>query len=199
MNYLIDPDNITDFECSEEELQLHMLFWICAAGKKASVAARNLQRLLEYGRDKFGVTPPFEIIKKFGSALAGNLKSNGIGCYNNKSRSMLDLVSKDIDLKNCSVLELESVIGIGPKTARCFLIHTRKGVRHAGLDTHVLKYMRENGVDVPKSTPVGKKYLELERKFLEMADKSGKSISEFDLEIWRYYSSKKTTNLSHAP
>lgn len=196
MNYLIDPENITDFSCSRQSLELHILFWICAAGKKASVAARNLQRLLEKGNCKFNTSGPFEIIRGFGQDLPYELKSHGIGCYNNKARSMLDLVGKEIDLKTCSVLDLESVIGIGPKTARCFLIHTRKDVRHAGLDTHVLKYMRDNGVDVPKSTPGGRKYLELEAKFLQMADKSGKSISEFDLEIWRYYSSKKT-NLSH--
>jgi len=189
MNYLVDPQNITKFDCSEEELQLLLLFWICAAGKKASTAAANLCRMLEYGRDVFCVEEPFKIIKKFGSDLAEAMRSHGIGCYNNKSRSMLDLVSRDLDLLNCSVSDLESVIGIGPKTARCFVMHSRAGSRHAGLDTHVLKYMKKMGIKVPKSTPTGKKYLELETKFLEMADAAGKSPAEFDLEIWRHYAS----------
>lgn len=192
MNYLVDPQNITKFNCNNEELQLLLLFWICAAGKKASTAAANLCRMLERGRDIFGAEEPFEIIKRFGSGLAEAMKSNGIGCYNNKSRSMLDLVSRNLDLSSCSVSDLESVIGIGPKTARCFVMHSRAGSRHAGLDTHVLKYLRSRGIEVPKSTPTGKRYADLEMIFLAMADEAGKAPAEFDLEIWRKYSSKSS-------
>ena len=192
MNHLVDPQNITKFDCTKEELQLLLLFWICAAGKKASTAAANLCRMLESGRAVFGVEEPFDIIRRFGSDLAETMRSNGIGCYNNKSRSMLDLVSRGLDLSSCSVSDLESVIGIGPKTARCFVMHSRRGSRHAGLDTHVLKYLRSRGVEVPKSTPTGKRYAELEMIFLEMADEAGKSPADFDLEIWRKYSSKSS-------
>lgn len=190
MSYLVDPNDITKFDSSDHELQTLLLFWICAAGKKATTAARNLDRLLLCGKDKFGLDEPFAIIRNFGSSLAVYMRNHGIGCYNNKSRSMLDLVCKNLDLSSCSVSELESVIGIGPKTARCFLLHSRKNARYAGLDTHCLKYMREQGIEVPKSTPTGRKYLELEAKFLELADKSGKTLAEFDLEIWKHYSSK---------
>jgi thermostable 8-oxoguanine DNA glycosylase len=119
--------------------------------------------------------------------LPQTLKSFGIGCYNNKAKSMWDLVNKGLDLKKCSVEDLESVHGIGPKTARCFIIHSRKNARHAGLDTHILKFLREKGHEVPKATPTGKKYRELEGVFLDYADKSGKSVAEFDLDIWRHY------------
>ena len=193
LNFLVDPKNITKFDCSEPELQVLLLFWICAAGKKATTAARNLERLLSEGAEKFGSDEPFEIIRRFGSDLAESMRVRGIGCFNNKSRSMLDLAGKDIDLKTCPVSELESVRGIGPKTARCFLMHSRKDVRFAGLDTHVLKYMGEQGIEVPKSTPSGKKYLELEKKFLEMADSSGKTLAEFDLDIWRSYADRRNT------
>ncbi|NDD55038.1 hypothetical protein EBZ39_14445 [bacterium] len=190
MDFLVDPNNITKYDCTHEELQLLLLFWICAAGKKASTAARNLSRMLSDGRDTFGTEEPFEIVRRFGSDLAEVMKAHGIGCYNNKSKSMLDLAGRGLNLKTCSVSDLESVRGIGPKTARCFLMHSRRGVRFAGLDTHALKYMREKGIEVPKSTPSGKKYFELEKKFLELADMSGKTLAEFDLEIWRHYSSK---------
>ena len=103
---------------------------------------------------------------------------------------MLDLVSRGLNLSSCSIEDLERVVGIGPKTARCFVMHSRRGARHAGLDTHVLKYLKSRGVDVPKSTPTGRRYAELERIFLDMADESGKSPAEFDLEIWKRYSSK---------
>ena len=38
MNYLVDPDNITRFGLSKPELELVLLFWVCAAGKKAKTA-----------------------------------------------------------------------------------------------------------------------------------------------------------------
>lgn len=189
--FLVDPDNITNFKCSDEELQLLLLFWISAAGKKASTSAKNLEKLMKLGQEKFKTTEPFEIIKKFGNSLPEVLKSIGFGCFNNKSKSMLDLAYSDIDLKKCDVVDLEKIIGIGPKTARCFLIHSREGCRFAGLDTHVLKYMKEQGINVPKSTPSGKKYIELEQKFLELVDRSGKTIADFDLEIWKKYSKKQ--------
>jgi len=189
MRYLVDPDNITDFSLSDDGLELVLLFWVCAAGKKAQIAAANLCRLLEEGGRRFGVESPFSMVLCFGSGLAEALRSHGIGCYNNKSRCMLELASSGIDLRRCAVSDLEAVRGIGPKTARCFLMHSRRGVRHAGLDTHILKHMRANGVEVPKSTPSGRRYLELEEIFLQMADRSGKSVAEFDLEIWRKYSS----------
>jgi thermostable 8-oxoguanine DNA glycosylase len=189
MKYLVDPSDITKFDSSEDELQLALLFWICAAGKKASTAARNLDRLLSHGREKLGSEEPFEIVRRFGNDLSDELKSHGIGCYNNKSKSMLDLAARGLDLKTCSVSDLELVRGIGPKTARCFLLHTRRGVRFAGLDTHLLKFMRTLGYNAPKTTPIGKSYLRLEDEFLKLVDMSGMSVSKVDLLVWNYYSS----------
>lgn len=188
MNYLVDPDNITNFNMNDSELELVILFWVCAAGKKAKTAAGNLCRLLDHGRKIFRKERPFAIVSEFGPGLPESLRIHGIGCYNNKSRTMLHLASSGMDLKSCSVSELESIPGIGPKTSRCFVMHSRRGSRHAGLDTHCLKYLRDRGFDVPKSTPSGRKYLELEQIFLKLADESGKSVAEFDLDIWRRYS-----------
>ena len=185
---MIDPENITKFNQTEQELQEVLLFWILAAGKNAKTSSAGLERFLVHGRDVFGDIDPFEIVKRFGSELPSVLRSHGLGCYNNKAGSMLDLASRNLNLKTCSLDDLERVRGIGPKTARCFLMHSRPGCRYAGIDTHVLKYMRDQGLSVPKSTPTGKKYLEIEKKFLEMADKSGKTVAEFDLEIWNRYS-----------
>lgn len=189
---MIDPSKITKFDCTEKELQELILFWICAAGKKATTVAKGLDLLLKEGKKLFNSDVPFEIIRNFGSSLPYKLKEHGIGCYNNKSKSMLQIAHSELDLKKCSADDLENIYGIGMKTSRCFLMHSRKNCNYAGLDTHVLKYMRESGIDVPKSTPTNKKkYIELERKFLEIAEKTGKSVAEFDLEIWNYYSSNK--------
>lgn len=188
MKFFVDPDDITSYNCSSSELELRILFWVSAAGKNGNTAARCLQRLLDKFKD-LGRTP-FSIIKKIPN-LSQEMKAAGIGCYSGKAITFLQLAESGLDLKTCSVENLEGIKGIGPKTARCFLIHSRPNQRLAGLDTHILKYLREQGVDAPTSTPTGKKYRELEKEFLKLADKAGKSVADFDLEIWLSYRRKK--------
>lgn len=193
---MIDPSNITNYNLSSSELEENILFWILAAGKNAMTSSRCLDALLKewVRKDHKG---PFDTISYICcvSDLALEMKKHGIGCYNNKSKSFIDLLSRNIDLKNCSLEELESIRGIGPKTARCFLIHTRKNQKYAGLDTHVLKYMRDLGVKTPKSTPVGKTYKRLEKIFLEIVDISKMNSADLDLMVWRVYSGKENNNL----
>ena len=183
---MINPATITNYNATDNELQEVLIFWICVAGKTARTISRAVDRLLNNLKGK----TPFEKIKSAGKKqLPGFLKDNGIGCYSIKSRSLWELVNSNIDLRNCTVDELENLYGIGPKTARCFVIHSRADAKYAGLDTHVLKFLRDKGHNVPKSTPAGKKqYRELELLFLNYVKKSGKTVADFDLEIWRRYS-----------
>lgn len=187
MKFFVDPDKITEYGSSGPELELRILWWVCAAGKNGTTAARCLESLLNkweaLGRS------PFAIVRNIPN-LAQEMKESGIGCYGNKSKTFIQLANSDLDLKTCTVDDLENIYGIGPKTARCFLIHSRANQRLAGLDTHVLKYLREEGVEAPVSTPTGKKYRELEKEFLKLADKAGKSVADFDLEIWLSYRKK---------
>lgn len=119
------------------------------------------------------------------------LQDSGIGCYNNKAKSIHQLAHAGLDLRTCTVDELEGIHGIGPKTARMFVLHTRPAAEVAALDVHILHYMSDRGISVPKSTPSGRRYKELETKFLEMARKAGKTPADFDLEIWRKYSGRE--------
>lgn len=183
---MIDPANITNHQATDYELQEMALFWICAAGKNGTVAARLLNNLLETINPT--KTLPFQILRTFTvDELAPLLKSTGIGCHGSKAKSMIQLASSGIDLRTCSSEDLERIHGIGMKTSRCFLMHSRPNVKVAALDTHILKYLRAQGIDAPKSTPTKKKYLELEEEFLRLAQASGKSVADFDLEIWNSY------------
>jgi hypothetical protein len=201
---VIDPSNITQFNCTRPKLEELILFWVCAAGKNGKTAARCLDRFLKKWRaeSRLGGIPitkrpsPFYAIQYLHDiwrldGVVEELRDHGIGCYNHKAKTFVDLAYSGIDLKTCTVDELEEIKGIGPKTARCFLIHSRPNQRYAGLDTHVLKYMREKGYEVPKSTPSGKRYREIERQFLSLADEAGKTVAEFDLEIWNEYSTRR--------
>jgi len=184
---MIDPTKISNFNLTNYELEEVMLFWVLVAGKTAIRITKSLNAIL----NQLGGATPFEKIRGAGKEnLPQVLKDNGVGCFNNKSKALWDLVNKGLNLRTCSVEELESVYGIGPKTARCFIIHSRPDANCAGLDTHILKFLKSKGHEVPSSTPTGKKYRELEQIFLGYVKESGKSVAEFDLEIWNHYARK---------
>lgn len=194
---MVDPTKITNYRLPVARLEEVMLFWVCAAGKNGVTAARCLDSLLKTWRPQAArIKPkptPFDIIRYISHVgnLAEEMRTHGIGCFTQKAKTFLCLVWTCIDLKLCTVDDLESIPGIGPKTARCFLIHSRPNQQYAGLDTHILKYLRDRGHEVPKSTPSGRKYRELEIVFLEYVKQSGKTVAEFDLEIWNEYRNRR--------
>jgi hypothetical protein len=187
---MIDPSNITNYHLEKNGLEEVVLWWILAAGKNGTTAARCLDLFLSSWSVVSKTDSPFNVIRSVDSktSLPLAMKECGIGCYNNKAKSWRYLANSGIDLKTCTLDDLQSVPGIGPKTARCFLIHSRKNQSYAGLDTHLLKFLRFIGYDAPKSTPTKKKYDYLEKEFLDIVKKSGKTVAQFDLVIWNYYS-----------
>ena len=92
--------------------------------------------------------------------------------------------------------ELVRVKGIGPKTARFFVMHSRRDQKVATLDVHILKWLREQGVErVPSQTPQNEvAYKRLEEKFLKLAKGLGKDPAELDLEIWKKKAKKDLTS-----
>ena len=78
------------------------------------------------------------------------------------------------------------------KTSRCFIVHSRPEVKYVGLDTHILKFIKDLGYNVPKSTPSSKKkYLEIESLFLNLVKDVNLPIASVDLLIWNFYSRSK--------
>jgi thermostable 8-oxoguanine DNA glycosylase len=189
---MIDPKNITKYNQTTAELEEFILFWVCAAGKNAQSAAKGLDNFLSFSK-----VSPFEHIKNFHrvynsslGVLGFCLKHCGIGCYNQKARTFWELANSGLDLHTCSAQELETITGIGMKTSRCFILHSRQNAQYAGLDVHILRYLGDLGYDVPKQTPAKKKYLQLEEIFLSIAKEKGLSPADLDLMIWKTYSSK---------
>jgi thermostable 8-oxoguanine DNA glycosylase len=182
---MIDPARITNFNQTDEQLEEVLLFWVLVAGKTASIISRALEKVLN-SLDGF---TPFEKIRGVGkNNLPKLLKDHGIGCFNLKARALWELVNSNLNIRTCSVEDLEKIYGIGSKTARCFIVHSRPNSTHACLDTHVLKFLQAKGHKVSKGTPSSKKqYKELEQVFLNYVKESGKSVAEFDLEVWNSY------------
>ena len=181
-------EKVTNYNMSNSELEEFILFWVCAAGKNGRTAARCLDNLLN---DINGKKAPFKTIASVKN-LARKMKSHGIGCYSSKARSFKELATSKLNLKTCAPRDLEEIFGIGPKTARCFILHSRKNAQVAGIDTHMLKHLKKLGYNVPKNTPIGKKYLALEKEVLSLAKEAGMSPADYDLMIWNEYSVKST-------
>lgn len=182
MKVTVVPTQITNYNRTDAELQAFWLFCIMVAGKNADTAARVISRLLQEVPE--GSTP-FEYLKSLGSiALRNSLVAHRAGQYARITRAIEE--SLNLDLRTATVEDLEKIFGIGPKTARFFLLHSRPNQRLAVLDTHILKWMRSHKVPVPPSTPTRKHYDGFERVFLALADAyfPGVAIADVDLLIW---------------
>jgi len=179
---MIDPFNITKYDRTEFELQEFALFCISVAGKQASSTAKRLEKLLNCSDGNF----PFEKIKNLISKnrLEIELRNCSFGQYSKLIKAFRGLVETNLDLKTCTIDDLEKIHGIGAKTSRYLLLHSRPNMEIACLDTHILRYLKQLGHNVPKSTPTGSRYKKIERIFLEHARELKKDPAELDLEIW---------------
>jgi thermostable 8-oxoguanine DNA glycosylase len=93
-------------------------------------------------------------------------------------------------LSTVPISEMESVRGIGPKTARYFALHSRQCPGDiAVIDTHVMKYLRHLGHHVPNRLPTRSNYARLERLMIDAAADSGMGMADFDLAVWSHYAS----------
>lgn len=114
------------------------------------------------------------------------LVASKVGQYGRLTKGIMQ--SLDLDLASCTLDDLLSIHGVGNKTARFFLLHTREGCDYAVLDTHILAWLRNRGIpDVPKSTPSnGKDYRRLEKTFRYLSRLAYPFLSdaEIDLLVW---------------
>jgi len=188
---MIDPANITNFKRSLFELEEFLLFCIVAAGKNAKVQAAKLDAFLKPARD-LGHTP-FMYVRTLNviGVLREHLEKHKLGQYNRLEQAFCTASQfYSVGLQYATTAGLEKIPGIGPKTARFFLVHSQPGQQFAILDTHILRYMRDvHGIETPKTTPSGQKYLKLEKQFLALVP-TGMSVAEFDLSIWNHYNAK---------
>lgn len=186
---MIDAANITDYNLFDNELEARMIFWVLAAGKNGTRAAEITNKMTSNWERLAGITKPFKVIKSQSLEETVEMcKNYGTGCHNSKGRSLHELVNAGLNLRTCSPEDLEKIYGIGMKTSRCFILHSRENAQAAGLDTHILKHLRELGYDAPINTPASKKiYLTLEKIVLKLAEQTGMSPACYDLKVWNQY------------
>jgi thermostable 8-oxoguanine DNA glycosylase len=186
---MIDPIHFTDYELDKYRLEEYILFCIAAAGKNAVTTSKNLERLLNHMHEVFNIEGlrPFDCIRAMGNMmLPETMKSFGFGCYNLKAAGFEWIAKSNLDLKTCSVDELEACPGIGLKTSRFFVLHTRRDSWCACLDTHILRWLGRLGYpNIPKQTPTSKKeYKRIEQYFLDICKERNEQPAVLDLFVW---------------
>ena len=196
----IDPKNITDFDRKTDELQAFWLFCMFVAGKNSDWASRCLKKIIHtadtYKSTHGGIFNHFKSIGEIG--VHNILVANKVGQYTRLTKGIMQ--SLDLDLRTCSLEELLAIHGVGNKTARIFLLHSRRNCDYAVLDTHILAWMRDHGgEDAPKSTPTNLKvYKELENKYRIMSRLHYPHLSnaQIDLLIWTKQSGRLDDDLN---
>jgi hypothetical protein len=171
------------------ELEEFALFAVMVAGKTADGTRKKLAQFLacpacvESGGN---FAHPFATVRAriHEGKLGRELRRVKVGQYRRINSALRGLVK--LNPATCSVQDLEAIKGIGPKTARFFILHTRPGARLAALDTHILRFLKSVGIrDVPKTTPpAGPRYARLEGQFLRLCDLLKREPKDLDLEIW---------------
>ena len=193
---MVDPIYLTNYNRTDNELEEVLIWGLLVAGKNGLVTAKLLDSFLK-DYSHIGDSP-FEIFSRFQldniPRLSVALKDYGFGCYNNKARWLYELVRSGVNLRTCTIDDLEKFNGIGMKTSRLFVLHTRKDVVCIPLDVHMLHYLKDSGYNVPKSTPGNKKnkkkYLTIEKLCIQLARRDGMSCADWDLAIWNRYRSR---------
>jgi len=188
---MITPNNITNYYRNQAELEEFLLFAIIVAGKTAKTQADKLNQFLTSA--KVCDISPFDWIEKLicrsqDCGLMDCMKHYKLGQYNRLDKAFKGILQFKGNLDSVTLEELESVDGIGCKTSRFFILHSRPNQNLAVLDTHILKFLGSKGHKVPKATPSNKKqYRKLEEDFLFECELVGKTAADLDLEIWKSY------------
>jgi thermostable 8-oxoguanine DNA glycosylase len=184
---VIIPAEVTKYDRTYQQLEEFLLFAVVVAGKNSKIQAKKLAEfLLETGVSDPFAASPFDMIRVWvqDGTLRFHLERVKMGQYNRLAKVFENLVNANYDLRTVNVHQLQLLVGL--KTSRFFLMHSRNGFRCATLDTHILKWLNEQGIVAPKSTPTNpRKYLELEAQYLAICDARGVSPADLDLEIWK--------------
>ena len=193
---MIDPYDLTK-PWDAVRLQEWFLFGVCVAGKNARQTAFKVEVMLYDMRvqyPKLGHPAKVENFTPFACVdcaikcgkLGYYLRKHKLGQYKRINKAFRGMIK--IDPATVTLEELESIHGVGAKTARMLLLYTRPDQEMIPLDTHILKWLRAHGYDAPKSTPPpGKKYRELELAFIREGKKRGRSAKEWDTIVWQQY------------
>ena len=192
---MIDPNNVTNSYRTRAELEEFLLFCVVVAGKNADQQSRKLEQFL-------GGRRPFHHVKESDQLglLEDRLREVRLGKYTLLGKSFRALSLSGVDLGACAWEDLTRFPGIGIKTAKFFILHSRANQMHGVLDTHVLAWMREHWepsavrqLSVPRHSPQDPRsyrfwetvYFGMVSARLHGASAARIDWAKFDLDLWK--------------
>jgi hypothetical protein len=186
---MVDPDQAPDFHRTGPALEEFFLFAGLAANRPAYRAALTLDRLLAgCEADEDGPFAYLRGVHRAESSHASAVRTTGLGCHQQKGRFLFAAIHSGLDLRTAGLRELERLPGVGLKTSRFFVLHSRPGQRVAAIDTHIYRDLcgRYPGHPSLRKPPGSKsRYLAQEQLFLRAADLEGLEPWQLDINIWR--------------
>jgi hypothetical protein len=202
----VDPAAIPE-KMSRPQLEWWILFTIAVAGKGAKQTEKKMRAFFDsikiYGFDDFHVCDtksPFALVEYLvlTDKLDDALRQVKLGKYKLLDKGFRAAIKLDLDLLERSkpldaLKTLSAIPGLGPKGSRmiCMYAFPEHADYWVVLDTHVLRWLREQGFAAPKSTPPeGPTYKQLELDFKLLAKSRNLTTRQLDTEIWLKYSRK---------
>jgi hypothetical protein len=183
------------YHADERQLQAFLMACTAVAGKNAKVQQGKLNALLGdpvFDDVSTGRGRPLESCYVMGpDVLRQLLERHKMGQYDRLARLWFALGDSlaGRSLSDGFMVNREALCsfpGIGMKTASFFVLYTQRQARVACVDTHILRWLRGQGVrKVPKSTPGSvKEYLRLETVVLAEAERRRLDPAVFDYTVW---------------
>jgi len=183
---MINPQNITDYNRNDWDLQEFFFFAVAVAGKKSDQTARKVQDLSDHISEMLVENPYYEKhpqetgiihylvgINDEGEAGLNLMKEFKFGKYKQWEGFIewwkqvlyyMDGACVSDWLREASVHDLEQIPSVGRKTSRFFKLHSDPEIECVPLDTHILKFLKARydaygggqGYRIPKTTPQSK-------------------------------------------
>ena len=193
---MIDPLNVTNAARTPAELGGVSPLLHCRRGQESLWISRRSN-----SSGVLGGCKPFAFIRASDreGKLEARLRAAKLGKYSLLGRGFRQLASSGIDLARCTWEDLTAFPGIGIKTAKFFILHSRSRQMHGVLDTHVLGWMREHWArpgrrpsGVPTHSPQdAEAYRFWEHVYFGMVTvrhhRDGRTVdwARFDLDLWK--------------
>lgn len=191
--YFVNPQEITNFKRTDDELCAFFIFVPCVAGKNAKMISLKVRDFLTdvrqlwhtiYITDRY--TNILDCIRDISNHLLLELlKKHKMGKYTLLMNFFKQVKENRVglqELKQAGIPFFEKLPGYGFKSSRFFILHSRKVSPFdvVVLDTHILKYLKvyvsdyrniskkTENLKIPKATPSSKKLYEtLTQLFIE--------------------------------
>lgn len=188
---MIEPTKITNYDRDYDQLIEFLTFCICVAGKNSDTVARKVNALTQEKDFLYCMyNYPLEENGLWEYTMLDLLFKHRVGQYRRIMGALREVAQ--LDLMNCTLEELMSVGGMGPKTACFFMLHSRRNQDLVVIDTHILKWFNKRTKKRYKRPSKWTDYVALAKVIASAIKRAfpNMTLAEADLTIWKEVSGR---------